>query len=201
MVSTSTTDAFPGFSDLFYLHDPLGRGAFRAELELDADLAVAAMRGEIPLPVVRARRIMGSDHPDDVVHTTSVGPVLLSERTVDVLRANDVSGWEVTPCLWQDDAARAQYFFLIVRGRCGPLDETRSIPFDQRYPKGDVRRWRGWFFEPSTWDGTDLFMAPPNHRAKFVTGKVKRSFEADGITGAKFTRLDQVEYDRSEFRT
>jgi hypothetical protein len=53
--------------------------------------------------------------------------------------------------------------------------------------------WKGLFFDPASWDGSDFFM--PAHKVGhlFVVEEVKRAFEKAKISNVKFEPLDQFE--------
>jgi hypothetical protein len=120
--------------------------------------------------------------------------LILHERVFDLLRAGGFSGWQPYPCEVIDKAGirLGGYSGLAVRGRCGPIDNSRSIEFDKIMPGGTFKWWRGLFFDPATWDGSDFFM-PTEGRSGliFVTEPVKKALER--VKHIVLSRLDLVE--------
>jgi hypothetical protein len=51
---------------------------------------------------------------------------------------------------------------------------------------------KGLYFDPSSWDGSDLFLAG-DARFKFVIGAVKRMLEQEKIKNAHFELADTFE--------
>jgi hypothetical protein len=120
---------FPGYDSLFTVRDPLGTRAYRATL--DGDLPTeghptALLRGEASSNRLVATRQMGSRTPGDVMWTSWGNVLLLSERVVQKLREADISGWSTLPAVVEGAEGPLPYRFLVVTGRCGPLDFTRS---------------------------------------------------------------------------
>lgn len=138
---------------------------------------------------------MGAASPGDIIWTTSAVPILLSERIVGLLREGHFTGWDVVPVELRNRVGGIlpTYYFLRVPGRCGPIDNERAVKFDKSMPGGVFPRWRGLYFDPATWDGSDLFMPTGNVGWIFVVEAVKKAFEKAKVKNVVFTALDQVE--------
>jgi hypothetical protein len=138
---------------------------------------------------------MGSSTPGDVVWTTLAVPILLSERVTGLLRERGFSGWDVVPVELKDKhgGALPTYYFLRAKGRCGLIDNSRSAKFDKIMPGGVFPRWRGLYFDPTTWDGSDVFTSSSDVAWVFVVEEVKRAFEKAKVKNVLFTPLDEVE--------
>jgi hypothetical protein len=139
---------------------------------------------------------MGRRTPSQVIYTTWASPIILSRRLVDTLREHGFTGWRTYPVeLFGKSGERITgYEGLAVTGRCGPVDESKSEHFKKQYPGGLFTKLRGYYFNPESWDGSDLFM-PSGWGAKFVVQEVKDALTEAGIDNIEFTRLDQVEHD------
>lgn len=197
MGSMSASKAFPGFSKIY----ELGEGSFktfRGELssEEDHDDCFRVLRAEkTPSRPVEVRYAMGRSKPSDFVYTTSAYPTLISDRVLGILKGEGFTGWQTYPIrLFGKDGARIPgYHGLAVHGRCGPIDESRSVKLGKIYPGGAFPEWYGLFFDPATWDGSDLFMTASEKAWVIVVEAVKRAFEKAKVTNVKFTALDQLE--------
>ena len=159
---------------------------------------VALLRGEIrprsPLVFEYFKGASGST-AYDFVSTSLVSLRLISDRVVSVLR--DFSGWSTFPVeIYGKKGERIPgYHGLVVTGRCGPIDDSRSRPAIRppARPQGrPTRMWIGLYFDPKTWDGSDLFL-PGDWASIFVTEAVKKALEKAKITNVMFTPLTQAE--------
>lgn len=194
----STSD---DFFDRFF-HVSLGglkRGSFRAELldENPAKPGTDFLRGETPFrEPVHFGYAMGGK-PRDVIGATSAGFTLVSPKFFGVLEENEFSGWESYAVEITDKAGEPieGYRGLLVRGRCGPIDFKRSVLAADEHltPNDTLARVVGLYFDPDTWDGSDIFMpAAPGHYP-IVTEEVKRALARAKVTNIDFTRLPEKE--------
>jgi hypothetical protein len=171
-------------------------------LELDPNqLGGDMLRAEkTPPGPVEVRYAMGRSKPSDIIRTTSAHPIIISERVLGIFEGNRFSGWQTYPIhLFARDGTRIPgYHGLAVHGRCGPIDESRSVKLDKIYPGGVSPEWYGLFFDPATWDGSDLFMTASQKTWVFAVEAVKRAFEKAKVTNVSFAALDQQERARLE---
>jgi hypothetical protein len=191
-VSASRT--FPGFSGAYVLEEGDDGNAFRGRISLDDPRAVTRAE-RAPTEHAEVRWAMGRGQPSDIIYTTSVEPVLISDRVVDILKANELSGWRTysIELFGQDGVRIPGYQGLAVHGRCGPIDDSRAVQFQAIYPGGIFPVWRGLFFDPETWDGSDLFMPSDNWGHIMVVDTVRHAFEKAKVTNVMFTALEAVE--------
>ena len=194
MASRLTSKSFPGFDNLYYLSDPVSNYYFRADLELNEDAFQVTRREVSPTGPVVARWGMGRKEPSDIVWTTHAIPIVISERVVDLLRQHEFVGWSTYDVELYSKTGDLipGYFGLSVSGRCGPIDNSRSIEFEEQMPARMATRWRGLFFEENAWDGSDLFMPEGNGGWKFVTEEVREVFKKAKIKNVTFTPLSEV---------
>lgn len=143
---------------------------------------------------------MGRSKPSDFIYTTSAHPTLISDRVLGILKREGFTGWRTYPIrLFGKNGARISgYHGLAIHGRCGPLDDSRSVKRDTVYPGGVFPEWYGLFFDPTTWDGSDLFMTSSPQTWLFVVEAVKRAFEKAKVTNVKFTPLDEQHVPRMD---
>lgn len=137
---------------------------------------------------------MGRKKPSDVIRTTAAVAVLVSDRVIDILKDSQFSGWRTYPInlFGKDSAHIPGYHGLAVPGRCGPIDDSQSVKIDKIYPGGIFPAWRGLFFDPATWDGSDVFMPAGEGGWILVVEAVKLAFEKAKVTNVLFTPLDEV---------
>ena len=69
--------------------------------------------------------------------------------------------------VFSKDGDRLQgYVGLSIRGRCGPIDDSLSERVPKQYPGGVFPVLKGMYFDPATWDGSDVFTV--KGRASFI---------------------------------
>jgi hypothetical protein len=70
------------------------------------------------------------------------------------------------------------------------------VKLDKIMPGGVFPAWYGMYFEPATWDGSDLFMTSSAKAWVFVVDAVKRALEKAKVTNMRFESLDKIEVPR-----
>ena len=114
---------------------------------------------------------------------------LLSKRVVEALHVHSITGFYAIPVKLVDIKKNesTDYSYIAVTGTCGKIDSTRS----RAVIKKGYRALMGLYFDESTWDGTDMFIAQ-NTRQVFVTRKVKEVFDQ-----LKVTNVDLAEQSKT----
>jgi hypothetical protein len=118
---------------------------------------------------------------------------LISDRLVQVLRNENISGWSSFPVIIRkkDGALVDGYQGLSISGRCGPIDNSLSIVQDApvESPWRGKKVAMGYYFDKTRWDGSELFT--PNGGLLMATERVKQILEKDGATNIRFDRLTE----------
>ncbi len=138
--------------------------------------------------------------PYDIVTTELPVLKLISDRLVEVLKRHELTGWQTyrVQVLDRQKNEVPGYHGLQVYGRCGPVDYSLSPrvmepPFPGAEP---APTWKGYYFDPATWDGSDLFIPESaNGRTTvhaFVTRRLKEIFEKEKITNVEFEPVKEV---------
>ena len=166
-----TSKVFPGFDKVYVFGISGSNVHFHADLDMEFDNYFECIRGELTPPKdLTARWAMGRALPGDIVGTTLAVPMVISERVVKLLTDNGFTGWSAPPCLVIDKFQNVHnYHLLSVHGRCGPIDPSKSVEFQKTYPGRVSSAWRGLFFDPQSWDGSDLFMESGKTNFTFMT--------------------------------
>jgi len=187
------------FADTYYLGEAFKRGAFRPRVagyaEMEDEILREHHRGQRrPVRPLRLEWAEGSCLMD-FTGTTAVLPNVVSQRLVDVLRENGVTGWSTFPIeLYGKNGELIEgYHGLAVTGRCGALQLGRSRVETRIGASGKPYKIKiGLFFDESTWDGSEMFV-PEDTAHVFVIGKVKRLLEQAKISNVTFTPLNTLE--------
>lgn len=198
MISKSTSRTFPGFDRTFLVGAPGNSTAFRAHLGVATrqeafGLTRAEMHSASPVSVEWA---MGRTKPVEVIRTTFATPIVVADSVVQLLRTHGFTGWslyEVAVCGKQGQPIPGYHGFSVT-GRCGPIDWAQGIEMPRIFPAGVFPVWKGLFFDPASWDGSDFFMSMERDDGHvFVVEEVKKAFERAKIRNVEFTPLDQFE--------
>lgn len=130
----------------------------------------------------------------DIIIPSRVCPFVVSGKIIDALTENNITGWKATSVriAGKEDL---RYYVLMITGRCGPVDYAKSERIIQKSPGGiDCPYIRGLYFEPESWDGTDIFVAD-NVSWIFCTGKVKKVIERIKATNISFESCTDITID------
>lgn len=178
---------------VFAMNESASPAPFRGHFE-DPDvpwleLLLGTYRPERPLVV---RHEMGGRQPKDVVGMTSVYPLLVSQRFVDVLRAHNFQGWGTLAVELYDRAGQLVpgYYVLVITGRCGRISRWRSLSIRGFLKTGAIGY--GLHVNPSSWDGSDLFV-PKESAYMLVTEPVMQALTGAGLTNLEFEPISEVE--------
>lgn len=144
--------------------------------------------------------MMGAASPLDVIWTGFAAPLLISDRVVELLKSFGAHGWSTynVQLLTKTGESITGYSGLSVHGRCGPIDNSKSVETLKRYPAGNFPVWKGLYFDPETWDGSHIFMPAGRGGWIVLVDEVKRAFEKAKVKNIAFKRLDEVERSRAE---
>lgn len=199
MDSQSDSETFSGFSHFFKMWEAGDDRGFRVDLKPPHDDWLPFFTGQVKSEVpIQAHWYMGAAKPVDFVWTGFGVPVLVSERVVQIFRDGGFTGWDVIPVELRGKRGELlpTYYFLSVLGRCGPIAKSRSEVFQKRYPAGWFPMLKGLYFDPATWDGSDIFL-PAGTGHKLVVAPVKRALVRAKVKNVVFTRIDKYEHDVS----
>lgn len=190
--------SFPGFEHVYSLRDPLSNRSLRGNFEARED-CLALTRGETTTTeTTRISWAMGGGMPSDVIWTTSAHPLIVHRRVVDLLREHGLAGWRTYPVDVTDKQGESHpdYQGLVISGRCGTVDLSRSVVVLSQYPAGWYPHFLGRYFAEDSWDGSDIFMETPDSIGrvtahKFVTEKVRQVFDRAKIKNVHLQRLTE----------
>ena len=131
--------------------------------------------------------------------STWMSDLLVQERTLELLREEGITGFEVRPAqarfkrpVWGTPPPLWQ---IVVTGFAG-----MAAPESGCHPVGEVCPACGWqnyrtpsnmpdMLDERAWDGSDLFIVWPYPRFIFASDRMKRLVERLKLTGVKFEPL------------
>ena len=130
-------------------------------------------------------------------------PVLLkiwSDKTIAALKRNKCTGWVAYSIKMEGrvDTPANGYFGISVVGRAGPTKKELARPLSilpHGYTSADAENaisgYCGQVFDPSTWDGSDIFLCGKS-LVVFVHRRVLDVFEEAKLSGFQFSPIDQI---------
>lgn len=197
MASQPNTDSKTfDYGDFYWMSQGYCKGEIRVDSRDSIDAPLDLLYGiGIPAEPVEFRRIAGNRR-FDVIPSTYAAIRLVSRRFVKVLEAGRFTGWRVWPAsiVGIDTGHIVDYAGLSILGRCGPIDTSRCARvWRQAIPGGKhYLAWFGMYFDPTTWDGSDLF-CPDGSSHVIATSRVKIALERATLTNVAFIALPDVE--------
>jgi hypothetical protein len=120
---------------------------------------------------------------------------MISERVLELFRAEGVTGFEVKQVTArykrQVDEEPPQLWELVVKGWGGMAKAESGVKLVESCPDCGRLRYSlftdgSQLFDPSQWDGSDIFWIWPMPRYYFVTDRVKQLIKANKLTGVTF---------------
>ena len=193
----STTEQFAEYRRFFMLGEEFRRGALRVDPDDPEFDSFALARGEWrPARALRFNHDHGTQ-AYDLVGTTYAVAVLVSERFLDVLKTHEFSGWSTYPVTVRgrnSEPVEGLHGFQIT-GRAGPIRERLSerVMLPPPMPQGRaMSHLKGLFFEPGTWDGSDIF-APAGTAFMCAQEAVVSALAEAAITNVTAERLTELD--------
>ncbi len=196
-MKSSRPKDFPGFTLFHNNHDPLHKTPFRGELDLSFNKVLSLTRGKlIPRNGVNIKYAAGGTRPKDIIWTTIDHPIIIvSQLVIELLKREGFSGWSTYPvtAYGKSEEIIEGYSGLSVTGRCGPTSNAKSILVQRHTACCTYSVYKGLYFDPETWDGSDFFMTPGREDWIFIADAVKKAFGREKIRNIKYKRLDLFE--------
>jgi hypothetical protein len=125
---------------------------------------------------------------------------------IQLLENGGFTGWDTYPVDLVDKAGDwvPGYAGLMVTGRCDPVDLCRSELVLREFPGGWFPNFRGEFFPPESWDGSDLFMEREDERGSgslrvYATARLIRALRRERIKNLRFEHMAEVEVSTSVY--
>lgn len=113
---------------------------------------------------------------------------------MEILRDIKATGFDRIPCqLLGKSGEKWSYHYLVARGRCGAIDRTKCRIENRNYPAGAFPVAVGVYFDPGSWDRSDVFMSSNEVGWVFVTERIVEAFRVSKVGNVEFTSLDEVQ--------
>lgn len=195
------------YREFAQLSDPFIDRALRLKLSSRPDWfsfrsARRLSRGDLPIEMAEPlhfRRNEGNQ-PMDFLWTSYPPLRCVSNRVVSILEANEFTGWSTYPVTVYDNANQRlpDYHGFAITGSGGSFQSELSKKVTLEHPWGGTAEvYKGFFFGPTEWDGTDVFLVDGKI---IVKARVQQVFMEAEVSNVKFTPLVEVEVPVSLFK-
>ncbi len=185
------------YSIIFSLSDKHTRGALCVGLYSQVD-KMSLFRGEKEYNGLDCQYLLGK-RVYDLVSSGYAGVNIFSERVINLLRENNITGWKATPCKFYNKEGELidGYSVLSITGRTGKIDDSKSRIVKKQYAEGApfFDALIGLYPDMTQWDGSDMF-APEGTAITMVTQKVCDLFVKQKITNVMFRKITEIENHR-----
>lgn len=124
----------------------------------------------------------------DFLSTGYAGSVYaVSEKVVDVLSSNNITGWRTYPVEVYDKNENyiGGYYGFTITGRCLALKPSLAEPYVKQYPGGPYNTYKGNPLNLDYWDGSDIFLLQGT-RFQFVSKKAMGVIKKNKLTNICF---------------
>lgn len=158
------------FNELYFVRLKSVRGQFVAMPEnydsISTDELCGYTYGRFPngKPTIFIQSVGNEKTKRDLIIPSAMSFNLFHKRIIDVFTEKGFTGWESYPVkvLCKNGDVDENYHAFIVKGTCGSYDIKKSKVIDYTVDNGGFilreKRYQGMYFEPESWDDTDVFM-------------------------------------------
>ena len=142
---------------------------------------------DITFPVVYREALDGSGKKfRDILDNRSLEMYLISDRFRQALEESGITGWKCYPIELYDKKGNKidGYNGLSITGRAGRIQQYERPPIELGYSPDSY----GYYFDLSTWDGSDMFILEAS-RYLIVTQAFVDMLRKYKITACTYTKL------------
>jgi hypothetical protein len=189
------------FYDNFYsFNDSYSTKNYRGKLELDFKDWVKVLRCEINTEQLDIRHLEGGKSPNTFFWNGVLSPFCINQDLKEIFEENNITGVNYIPAIVKNktgDIINEKYYAVCINGRIDAIDYFRSEIIFEESPSGMiVPKFKGLYFNESSWDGTDFIMERPDKFGHFtariyVSKKVKNLFANNNISFVKFKPFEE----------
>ena len=149
------------------------------------------------------RIILPRDDMPDFIWTPIFSYCLIRDTILHLFNRSVVTGFEVKPVAARFATSRLsppKLWELVVTGWAGMAKPESGVRLN-RSESCSVCGELGYtgleypeqLIDEKQWDGSDIFMVWPLPRYVFVTDRVRQLVQTHGLTGCRFTRVEELE--------
>lgn len=188
------------FSNFFIVDDPLSKKNFRGKITDQINNPWLLIRSEIDLDKLTIEHLEGGQEPGSLFWNQVNDPFCIHNDLLDILRKNEISGWSAIPVTIEskNGIKNSSFSALKIHGRANAIDYLESDVVFVQTPRGRSASFKGLYFEPESWDGSDLFMSRSDNYGKstafvYASKKLVEIFKKAKVKNIKFTNFNDFE--------
>lgn len=186
------------FSNFFVVEDPASKKSYRGQIVNEPGSAFELLRAEYKTDHLDIMHLEGSNEPGSLFWNMVNEPFCVSQELAFTLREAGITGWTVTPAnllTKSGDRMPGNYSAVSVTGRANAVDYLKTDIVFRQFPGGQFPHFKGLYFDPESWDGTDIFMERPDEEGKstaiiFVTKKFVDTFKKNKVKNIGFVNFN-----------
>jgi len=191
------------FSNFFVVEDPVSKKNYRGQLVNEFDDFGNLLRAEYKIDHIVIKYLEGLNEPSNFFWNRVNEPFCVNQSLIDILQEAKITGWTTIPTTVLTHLGNKtidNYFAVTVTGRTNPLDYLETDVIFKQFPGGKFPHFKGLYFDPKSWDGTDIFMERPDNDGKssafiYVTKKFVDAFKKNNVKNIKFVNFNDYETD------
>lgn len=146
------------------------RGEFEAQpenyLELSLGQVIGYKRGNFSngKPTIFVQTSGSEKKKPHLIIPSTMGLLLFHHQIIKIFQENNFTGWDSYPIIIRRNNGEVieDYHVFILKGKCGLYDVSKSKVIDYTADNGGFilreKRYQGMYFDPETWDGSDIFI-------------------------------------------
>jgi len=188
------------FSNFFVVTDPASKKSFRGQFDNEVGEFGQILRNELEVTRLSVRYLDGGREPGTLFWNTVCDPFCLSNDILDILVSNGITGWSAVPATVTDKNENKwkNYSALTISGRADAVDYLESDITFNNFPGGLYPYFKGLYFKPDSWDGSDIFMSRADKFGKittfiYVTSKFVNAFNRAKIKNIRFVNFNDFQ--------
>jgi hypothetical protein len=186
------------FSNFFVVEDPDFKKNYRGQIVKESDSTLRLLRADYKTEHLDIKHLEGSNEPSSLFWNMVNEPFCVNHALVDTFREANITGWTVTPTTVLTKLGEKtldNYFAVSVTGRTNVIDYLKTDIVFKQFPGGQFPHFKGLYFDPESWDGTDIFMARPDIEGQssafiYVTKKFVDIFNNNKVKNIGFVNFN-----------
>lgn len=188
-------------SRFYEMYSKIGKGPVFVEAEgLTLGQIHALHRGEREQDgPIKLRQTEGKAWTD--LLRTTIGSMVVSRHFINVLQANNFTGWKTHEVELKDNAGSIVegYAWLSIIGKGSKPNYDLSIRFEKRIvPEGPLRTYlKGWHVGTDYWDESNIFV-PDGTVVVVVTQEVRDALVKAKLSNVSFQCLADMEFPETD---
>jgi hypothetical protein len=186
------------FSNFYVVEDPVSTKNYRGKIINQFEKNGNLLRNEYKVSHLDIKHMEGSSEPGILFWNSVTEPFCISQSLLDILQQNKITGWSTIPVkvLTKSGGNTIDNFFaLTVTGRADPINYLQTDIVFKQFPGGQFPHFKGIYFVPESWDGSDIFMERTDSDGKssafiYVTKKFVDTFKKNKVKNIRFVNFN-----------